>query len=71
MEIIRREDGLNDLFGWLSCTSVWLNEDKLGFSMDRDADFFPQETARLSNACEEAYASKRPRPFPLSSASKH
>lgn len=40
-KIIRREPGLNYLFRWLGCTCVWLiNEDELGFSMDRDAGFF-------------------------------
>lgn len=36
---IRSEQGLEDLH-WLFCSSVWLmNEDKLGFSTDRDAGF--------------------------------
>lgn len=35
---IRSEQGLEDL-PWLFCSSVWLNEDTLGFSTDRDAGF--------------------------------
>lgn len=51
---------------WLSCTWVWLgNEDKLGFSMDRDAGFFSKRQPDWPAACGEACASKRPRAFPV------
>lgn len=40
--------GLNYHFAGLAALKVW-PKDKLGFSMDRDAGFFFQEKARLSN----------------------
>lgn len=66
--IIRNEDGLEDLY-WLFCTSVWLiNEDKLGFSTDKDAGFicFSKSQPDCRSLCF-----KRPGTFPPSSAFKH
>lgn len=58
MEIIRMGLVWMIFFAGLSCTWVWLiNEDKLGFSMDRDAGFFSKTQPDCPAACDEACAS--------------
>lgn len=69
MEIIRTGAWSELSICWLS--GVWLmNEDKLGFSMDRDAGFFPRRSQTVQLLVMKLMLLKDPEPF-LSSASEH